>query len=81
MTKRDCDVLAGESLGRLPGACGNEIEPAKTKEQRPETRSKFINRWGVVLAGGDGLRLKPLTQFICGDERPKQFCPLLGDYY
>jgi hypothetical protein len=51
MTKRDCDVLAGEGLGRLPGACGNEIEPTKTKEQRPETRSKFINRWGVVLAG------------------------------
>lgn len=33
-------------------------------------------RWGVILAGGDGIRLKPLTQVICGDERPKQFCPL-----
>jgi len=30
----------------------------------------------VVLAGGDGVRLRPLTQFICGDDRPKQFCPL-----
>ena len=36
-------------------------------------------RWGVVLAGGDGVRLRPLTRFICGDDRPKQFCPLLGD--
>ena len=35
-------------------------------------------RWGVVLAGGDGVRLRPLTRFICGDERPKQFCPLYG---
>ncbi len=35
------------------------------------------NRWGVVLAGGDGTRLRPLTQFICGDDRPKQFCALL----
>ncbi len=33
-------------------------------------------RWGVILAGGDGVRLRPLTRFICGDERPKQFCPL-----
>ena len=35
-------------------------------------------RWGVILAGGDGVRLRPLTQFVCGDERPKQFCPLFG---
>src|SRR5579871_1801725 len=35
-------------------------------------------RWGVILAGGDGVRLRPLTRFICGDERPKQFCPLYG---
>ena len=35
-------------------------------------------RWGVVLAGGDGTRLKTLTRLICGDDRPKQFCPLVG---
>ncbi len=35
-------------------------------------------RWGVVLAGGDGVRLRPLAKLICGDERPKQFCPLLN---
>jgi len=33
-------------------------------------------RWGIVLAGGDGVRLRPLTRLICGDDRPKQFCPL-----
>jgi len=32
----------------------------------------------VVLAGGDGVRLRPLTRWICGDDRPKQFCPLIG---
>jgi len=37
-------------------------------------------RWGVILAGGDGIRLKPLTRYICGDDRPKQFCPLFNGY-
>ncbi|HEY3826819.1 MAG TPA: sugar phosphate nucleotidyltransferase, partial [Bryobacteraceae bacterium] len=36
-------------------------------------------RWGVLLAGGDGTRLKNLTRFISGDDRPKQFCHLFGD--
>jgi mannose-1-phosphate guanylyltransferase len=41
--------------------------------------ANLTRRWGVILAGGDGIRLRPLTRFICGDDRPKQFCPLLGD--
>jgi mannose-1-phosphate guanylyltransferase len=32
----------------------------------------------IVLAGGDGTRLRPLTRKITGHEIPKQFCPLLG---
>ena len=35
-------------------------------------------RWAVVLAGGDGCRLRPLTQLLSGDQRPKQFCRILG---
>jgi mannose-1-phosphate guanylyltransferase len=34
--------------------------------------------WAVVLAGGEGVRLRPLTRLICGDDRPKQYVPLLG---
>jgi len=36
------------------------------------------NEWAVILAGGDGSRLKSLTRKIAGDERPKQFCRILG---
>jgi mannose-1-phosphate guanylyltransferase len=34
--------------------------------------------WGVVLAGGEGVRLKALAQRISGDDRPKQYLPVLG---
>ena len=36
-------------------------------------------RWTVNLAGGDGVRLRPLTRAIAGDDRPKQFCPVVGE--
>ena len=35
-------------------------------------------RYALILAGGDGTRLRSLTQNITGDERPKQFVPLIG---
>src|SRR5713226_8527611 len=37
------------------------------------------HRWGVILSGGDGIRLRPLTRLLTGDDRPKQFCRLLGE--
>jgi mannose-1-phosphate guanylyltransferase len=36
------------------------------------------NRVATFLAGGDGDRLKPLTRRLTGDDRPKQFCAVLG---
>ena len=35
--------------------------------------------WGVILAGGDGVRLRSMTRSIAGDDRPKQFCSLVGE--
>jgi mannose-1-phosphate guanylyltransferase len=35
-------------------------------------------RWAVILAGGDGTRLQSMTRNITGDDRPKQFVPVLG---
>lgn len=37
------------------------------------------DRWGLILAGGDGTRLRSLTRRIASDDRPKQFCRLLGE--
>jgi len=36
------------------------------------------NRYAVILAGGDGTRLRSFTRAITGDERPKQFAPVIG---
>lgn len=35
--------------------------------------------WAVVLAGGQGLRLRPLVERIHADGRPKQFAVLVGE--
>lgn len=35
--------------------------------------------WALVLAGGDGTRLLPLTTRLTGAPTPKQFCRLTGD--
>jgi mannose-1-phosphate guanylyltransferase len=36
------------------------------------------DRWAVILAGGDGTRLQSMTRPITGDNRPKQFVPVIG---
>jgi len=50
-------------------------KPAALRSLCGNSRSR---RWGVILAGGDGTRLLPLTRKISGDDRPKQFCALTG---
>ena len=54
---------------------------AATRERRLETVAPAPVAtpalWAVVLAGGDGARLRPLTRVVCGDERPKQYAPLV----
>jgi mannose-1-phosphate guanylyltransferase len=40
--------------------------------------SSNSDRWGIVLAGGDGSRLKSFTRRIAGFDLPKQFCPILS---
>jgi mannose-1-phosphate guanylyltransferase len=45
---------------------------------RGQLESAASHLWAVLLAGGDGIRLRDLTQRIAGDARPKQFCRIIG---
>lgn len=35
--------------------------------------------WALVLAGGDGMRLRELTEMLAGEPIPKQYCRITGD--
>ena len=57
-----------------------------TTIQHPENSGSFgapgrigEHVWAVVLAGGEGMRLRELTRHLYGDERPKQYAPGDGD--
>jgi len=41
------------------------------RRQAPKT-------WAIVLAAGEGTRLRPLTRALYGSDRPKQYCALAG---
>jgi mannose-1-phosphate guanylyltransferase len=45
---------------------------------KPTSGSGRPEFWAVVLAGGEGVRLRALVRSALGDERPKQFVPIFG---
>src|SRR5271156_2621931 len=50
----------------------------KLRALRQPDGASAIAPWAIVLAGGEGVRLRPLVRELCGDERPKQFARILG---
>jgi mannose-1-phosphate guanylyltransferase len=50
---------------------------AEPMSSTPDLRSRG-DLWAVVLAGGEGLRLRALTREIYGEARPKQYAVLTG---
>lgn len=42
-----------------------------------ETRPEHV--WALVLAGGDGTRLQPITRLVAGVPIPKQYCRIVGN--
>ena len=71
----------GERISEAAVIVGREAEVIPMLAVAPHGGAPTLrgSRWGVILAGGDGTRLQQLTRLICGDDRPKQFCPLAGD--
>ena len=61
------------------GALAIESLPERKPRLQPAVRLAPVSKtWAIVLAGGEGCRLRPLVRRLFGDERPKQYVPLLG---
>lgn len=60
----------------------NDTEHLTQGPEHPMQRSKTSETGSpvaIILAGGEGVRLRSLTTRITGAPTPKQFCPLMGD--
>ena len=68
-TSRNLDPVAPSTLVTTGGPHALVRRRLSSYRARP---------WAVILAGGEGFRLRPLTRSISGDDRPKQFCAVVG---
>ncbi|MGD9590614.1 MAG: sugar phosphate nucleotidyltransferase [Pyrinomonadaceae bacterium] len=50
-----------------------------SKPRQFHAPKRSAERHAIILAGGDGTRLRSITRLVTGDERPKQFCKIFGD--
>ncbi len=56
----------------VPGSAGEATRP------EIEGLSSAGHRWTVVLAGGEGNRIRPAILDWLGEQRPKQYCTFVG---
>jgi mannose-1-phosphate guanylyltransferase len=54
--------------------CAPDTMPSSINPPEPDPG----DLWAIVLAGGEGVRLRPVTRHLYGDDRPKQFAALIG---
>lgn len=54
--------------------------PVPTARQSPSSITLDRKVWTIVLAGGEGERLRPLITRWLGHHRPKQYCTFVGNY-
>jgi mannose-1-phosphate guanylyltransferase len=52
--------------------------PATSTAPMESLTSENGSLWAIVLAGGEGVRLRALTRRLYGDDRPKQYAALVG---
>ena len=72
----ETSIVERNTTSNLDGMPGQMIHRARAGKGAAMERK---HEWAVILAGGDGTRLKSLSRRITGDERPKQFCPVISD--
>lgn len=53
---------------------GSQISSATN----PEDDKKSGNLWGIILAGGEGVRVRHLMRRVNGTDLPKQYCAVIG---
>lgn len=56
----------------------NSAEPRKPPGRVEPRHAGRPRPWAIVLAGGQGVRLRTLTRHLHGDDRPKQYAALRG---
>src|SRR5215831_7638963 len=63
------------AAGAFTGVEGMPMNMRERSSRQHEQHRRHL--WAIVLAGGEGIRLRSLVRRACGEERPKQYVPLL----
>jgi len=62
-------------VGGLPGVQGVKLRLSTGTEEHDQGPARL---WGIVLAGGEGRRVRPLMRRLSGTDLPKQYCAVIG---
>lgn len=68
-----------QSLAQSPWVSANRSAlPTHSEATSAAPAAAPSRTWSIVLAGGEGERLRPLTERWLGTHRPKQYCAFVG---